>query len=83
YDALITYAPIVEHILGKREERAEAEGLKLLRRKAELIMQENFIEPSYILSYLILSELECRDLTLMALALRHGLDHKSLLSYEI
>ncbi len=77
------YARVVEHVIGKSEDLAEAEGLKLLRREAALTMREAFTGLPYVLSYLILCELECRDLTYTALALEHGLDPRGYLTCSI
>jgi vacuolar-type H+-ATPase subunit C/Vma6 len=77
------YKEIVEHILNKREDLAEAQGLKLLRRKASKGMREAYVELPYVIGYLIHCELECRDLTNIALSIGYGLNPKDTLSFSL
>jgi vacuolar-type H+-ATPase subunit C/Vma6 len=77
------YKTVVEHILNKREDLAEAEGLKLLRAEASKGMREAYIELPYVIGYLTHCELECRDLTNIALSIEYGLNPKDSLSFSI
>ncbi|MEM3607599.1 MAG: V-type ATPase subunit [Candidatus Bathyarchaeia archaeon] len=79
-DALTPYNRVVEQILAGRDDLAEAEGLKILREEAEHAMRGSPIELPYTLGYLILCELECRDLSFIAVAVEHGVSPGGYLS---
>lgn len=79
-EALAPYSRIAEHIIAGRDDLAEVERLKLLRGEAMDAMHGAPIELPYVLGYLSLCELECRDLSLIAVAVEHGVNPKGYLS---
>jgi vacuolar-type H+-ATPase subunit C/Vma6 len=82
-ELLRPYTQVVNYILSKKDDRAMAEGLKLLRNKIVLDMREKYLDFPYIIDYLILCELECRDLTCIALSLGYNYDPSDYLSFSI
>lgn len=78
--ALTPYSRIAEHILGRRDDLAEAERLKLLREEARRTMCSSPVELPYVMGYLILCELECRDLTFISIAVERGISPEGYLT---
>ncbi|MEM2122545.1 MAG: V-type ATPase subunit [Candidatus Bathyarchaeia archaeon] len=79
-NALNPYSKVVEHILAGRDDLADVERLRLLREEAQNAMHRSPIELPYVLGYLILCELECRDLSFIAVAVGYGVSSKGYLS---